>query len=75
MDNPKAFGDALDLYDPRQLILSREHSNAILPATTARQILDPMIAGGHIAILPIESLRRLLGAGLRNSNYVGSREE
>jgi hypothetical protein len=35
LDNPKAFGDALDLYNPRQLILGRKHSNAVLHATTA----------------------------------------
>ena len=45
MDNPKAFGDALDLYDPRQVILRRKYGDAVLPATTAHEILDPMFAG------------------------------
>ena len=38
LDNPKAFGDAIDLYNPRQLILRRKHGDAHLPATTAHKI-------------------------------------
>jgi hypothetical protein len=45
LDNPKAFGDALDLYNPRKLILRRKHGDAVLAATTAHEILDPMFAG------------------------------
>jgi hypothetical protein len=45
LDNPKAFGDALDLHNPRKLILRRKHSNAFLPAMTAHKTLDPMFAG------------------------------
>ena len=45
LDNPKAFGDALNLHNPRKLILRRKHGNAVLLATTAHKILDPMFAG------------------------------
>jgi hypothetical protein len=34
-DDPKAYGDAFDLYNPRQLILRRKHGNAGRLATTA----------------------------------------
>jgi hypothetical protein len=45
LDNPKALGDALDPYNPRQVILRRKHGDAVLAATTAHKILDPVFAG------------------------------
>jgi hypothetical protein len=33
--DPKAFGDAFDLYSPRQLIFCRKHGNAARLATAA----------------------------------------
>jgi hypothetical protein len=44
LDKPKAFGNTLDLYNPRELILRRKHGDAVLAATTAHKILDPMFA-------------------------------
>jgi hypothetical protein len=34
LDNPEALGDALDLYNPRQLILRRKQGDTALSATT-----------------------------------------
>jgi hypothetical protein len=47
LDNLEALGDALDLYNPRQLILRRKHGNAARSATPAPQIFNPMVADGH----------------------------
>jgi hypothetical protein len=43
-DDPEAFGDAFDLYNPRQFILRRKHGNAARLATAATEILNPVVA-------------------------------
>jgi hypothetical protein len=45
LDDPKAFGDTLDLYNPRRLIRRRKHGDAVLAAARAHKILDPTFAG------------------------------
>jgi hypothetical protein len=45
LDSPEAFGDALDPYNPRQLILRRKQRNAARSATAAPKIFNPMVAG------------------------------
>jgi hypothetical protein len=34
-DNTKAFGDRLDLYNPRKFIVRRKHGDAVRAAMTA----------------------------------------